>query len=563
MNDRILVNHVGFLPQSAKHVVLTNPPETEFTVSEGLSRAKVVVYRGQLRRVNAELGDAWVGDFSSVQKEGPYLIRCGSLVSRPVLVYREVYDQALRVLFNYFPTQRCGDSLTGWNAPCHLDDAHRADTGEHVDLVGGWHQSGDLRKWMMGTPFGLSALSQLGLLRNPRWDNGQIADELRWGNRYFHNMIRPDGGLMDHVVYPNNWSDRKVYPNDPPPHATYLTIIGQALAARYLADRDPEHSRKCLDAARRIWAYITGPSAPQDPYKPRILPPAHDWLLGIYDIYCTPNCGDALYAAIKLFEATGEVGFLDQACSLANDLVKLQVGGDIEVDPAAACFYVNSDRKALAASTLFGPMGLAELLMLRPEHPDARQWKRAVALIAKQKCLLADRNAWGLIPSYWYASAPGAGRAGGTGCYRYFLRYQSPNGGEIRVGPNGDISTAALFLLRAHRLTGEGRYLAIAQRQVDWIMGCNPFDASTIEGVGLNQPLRFINVGEFFPPTPQIPGAVMTGIMGDKDDNPEPFANNCSTEYDVPVGAPLMWLLSELSSKAQADSKAAVHDGKP
>ena len=97
-------------------------------------------------------------------------------------------------MFNYFPTQRCGDSPTGWHAPCHLDDARRVDTGEHVDLAGGWHQSCDLRKWMFGTPFGLVGLSQLGLLKNPRWDRGQIADELRWGNRYFHHMVRPDGG---------------------------------------------------------------------------------------------------------------------------------------------------------------------------------------------------------------------------------------------------------------------------------------------------------------------------------------------------------------------------------
>lgn len=164
-----------------------------------------------------------------------------------------------------------------------------------------------------------------------------------------------------------------------------------------------------------------------------------------------------------------------------------------------------------------------------------------------EKSFTVLRGLWGLIPSYWYAPAPGVGRAAGSGCCRYFLHFRGPKG-EIRVGANGDISNAALFLLRAYRVTGDARCLAVAQRQVDWIMGCNPFDASTIEGVGLNQPLRFINDSEFFPPVPQIPGAVMTGIMGDADDNPEPFGNNCSTEYDMPVGAPLMWLLSEMAS---------------
>ncbi len=142
-----------------------------------------------------------------------------------------------------------------------------------------------------------------------------------------------------------------------------------------------------------------------------------------------------------------------------------------------------------------------------------------------------------------------AGRPGGTARYRYFFRYQGPKG-SIVLGPNHDILGSALFLLRAHRLTGRQRDFDVACRQIDWVLGCNPFDASTVEGVGLNQPLRFINGDEFFPPTPQIPGAVMTGIQGDADDNPEPFGNNCSTEYDMPPTAMLMWMLSELSSIA-------------
>jgi hypothetical protein len=292
---------------------------------------------------------------------------------------------------------------------------------------------------------------------------------------------------------------------------------------------------------------MRGPFAPRGPYKPAILPPHHDWLLGIFNAINAPVCGDALYAALMLYEATGETEFLNQAYALANELVSLQLGGDIEDDPTAACFFVNAERKMLATVSLFGPTALAEMAFLQPGHPDAPNWKRAVALIAEQKCRLAERNPWGLIPSYWYTPGPGAGRPAGSGCYRYFLHFRGQKG-EIRVGPNGDICNAALFLLRAYHVTGDARYLTVAQRQVDWIMGCNPFDASTIEGVGLNQPLRFINASEFFPPVPQIPGAVMTGIMGDADDNPEPFDNNCSTEYDMPVGAPLMWLLSEVSS---------------
>jgi len=548
VTDGILVNHVGFVPGGAKYCVILHPPATDFCVVKGWSNN--VVLRGQLRRVNGDLGDGWLGEFSAVREEGIYAVCCGPLRSRPIIVSRDALDQPLRVLFNYFPTQRCGDSPTGWHTPCHLDDARRVDTGEHVDLVGGWHQSCDLRKWTFGTPFGLVGLSQLGMLKNPRWDRGQIADELRWGNRYFHHMVRPDGGIMDHVVVPVRWQQRDVYPNDPPACASYLMIVGQAMTARYLKDKDAGYSRKCLDVALGVWRHVTDPAVSLGPYRPKIIPQFHDWLIGYFDGYYRGSAlerGDALYAAIQLHEATGDEAFLDQACFLASDLVKLQVGGDVAVDPVAACFHIGPNHSDLTAASIFGALGLAELSALRPKHPDAPRWKHAVQLMASQKCDMANRNPWGLIPSYWSANRPGAGRQGGTARYRYFLLYHGPKG-SIQLGPNHDILGNALFLLRASRLAGEKRYFDAACRQIDWVLGCNPFDASTVEGVGLNQPLRFINGGEFFPPTPQIPGAVMTGIQGDDNDNPEPFGNNCSTEYDMPPTAMLTWLLSELSS---------------
>jgi hypothetical protein len=538
--------------------VIVDPPAKEFAVV----KHGQVVFRGELEHVNAELGDGWVGDFSSVDREGVYTIQCGPLRSRTVIVSRDALDQPLRVLFNYFPTQRCGDSATGWHAPCHTDDAWRVDNGQHVDLAGGWHQSCDLRKWMFGTPMGLVGISQLGLLKRPRWDQGQLADELRWGNRYFHKMVRSDGGLMDHVVVPVRWEKRDVYPNDPPACAMHLTVVGQALAARYLADKDPGHAQQCLEVAQRVWRYATDPATPPGPYRPKVVPPHHDWLVGVFDDYYRGSAlerGDALYSAIQLYEATRDGAFLDQACSLANDLVKLQVGGDVAKDPAAACFRVGPNREELTAASLFGALGLAELATLRSEHPDAPRWKQAIRLMAQQKCDVAERNPWGLTASFWHADRPGAGRPAGTARYRYFFRFQNSKGATLTAGANADICGSALFLLRACRLTGEKRCFDTACRQIDWILGCNPFDASTVEGVGLNQPLRFINGNEFFPPTPQIPGAVTTGIQGDANDQPEPFGNNCSTEYDMPPTALLMWLLCELSKEPQGDHGAAAN----
>jgi len=542
---KIFVNHCGFTPGEAKYFVVIDPPTEEFQIIRRWDRR--VVYSGQLNKVSGDLGTGWVGSFSEVREEGTYLIQCGKLQSRVVTIYRQIYEYPLRTIFNYFPTQRCGDSTTGWHSPCHTADGRRIDTGKHIDVTGGWHQSCDLRKWTFGTSYGLIGLAQLGLGR-PRWDTGQVSEEIKWGNQYFHKMVRPDGGLMDHVVLPLGWvEERDVYSNNAPSVATYNTIIGQAMIARFFKVTDPIYSNKCLKIAQKMWQYITGPDYPKSPYEPPVIPKYHEWMPGFFSQNYPGSAldlGDSLYAAISMYYATGEEKWLDEACWRASSLVNLQVEGDVLLDPTAACFYVGPGRPdflCTAYDGIFGPIGLCELLQLKPDHKDAERWLRAVRLLADQKCIMSERNPWGLIPSYWYTTDPGGGRKIGSGYYRYFYGYKG-----LRLGLNLDIIGSALFLLKAYRITGDQRYHDVACRQFDWILGCNPFDASTVEGVGRNQPERLINTDEFFPPTPQIPGAVMTGIAGTSTDEPAEFRGGCESEYDMPPTAMLMWLMLEL-----------------
>ena len=100
----------------------------------------------------------------------------------------------------------------------------------------------------------------------------------------------------------------------------------------------------------------------------------------------------------------------------------------------------------------------------------------------------------------------------------------------------------AVFLGKAALYFKEPAYAALAQRTLDWLLGCNPFNASSVEGVGYNQPHRGL-FGEFFPPVPQMPGAVFVGI----DENSfDPKGQGLSNEYDLPMGGWLAWLFQSL-----------------
>jgi hypothetical protein len=104
-------------------------------------------------------------------------------------------------------------------------------------------------------------------------------------------------------------------------------------------------------------------------------------------------------------------------------------------------------------------------------------------------------------------------------------------------------------LFKAARLLKDPGLAVIAQRQLDWILGVNPFNSSTVIGVGRNNPAHYDVSYWFNPGTPVIPGAVMNGIGGTSNDMPDQKPGEWETcEYWTPMVCYTMWLMSELTA---------------
>ena len=88
----------------------------------------------------------------------------------------------------------------------------------------------------------------------------------------------------------------------------------------------------------------------------------------------------------------------------------------------------------------------------------------------------------------------------------------------------------------------------LAQRQLDWILGVNPFDASLVLGVGRNQPPTYPAL-DMVPEVPDVDGAVFEGPIGDMDDHPVIIpAFYANAEFWMPHQAWVLWLMAELSA---------------
>lgn len=566
--DTILVNHVGFSPDTPKYCVVPQPPEKDFTIHRLKNCVWTQVLQGKLVEGGPELETGWVGEFSSLREEGIYQVRCGARQSRCFVIWRRALDAPMRVLYNYFPWQRCGDSLTGWAAPCHVDDGRIAETGKHRDLAGGYHQSCDLRKWASLEVIGLMGLGRFAQAQSPRWDDGCIAKELRWGGDYYQKLVREDGGLLDSVFIPLGWGPRDFYLSDAPPPAIWSTIQHQAMLAAYFKSRDAGYAEKCKQVAMRVWRYMTSSKRPTEKYRAPALPPLghdnlSDWYAGFYP-GLSLELAHRLCAAVALYRVAADPALLEDAARSASALVSLQVASTAPHKDNGACFWAGPTREHLVDSGycwhVTGPLGLCDLLELKPDHPDAHLWRQAVERIAEQYLRTSRRNPWGLVASSWTlqdtvvprplepkaganrvipevydGGALGPHKPGGPERFAAY-QYRAP-------AYNGLIAPAGVFLLRAAAITGKDELRHVAQRQLDWILGCNPYDASAVEGVGYNQPQRGF-YGEFFPPTPQIPGAVSTGITSASIISQNSgFAN----EYDMPIVGLVLWLMTDIS----------------
>lgn len=538
------LNHIGFPPNASKYFVIENPPEKIFQILE--IREDVIwhkVYEDELEKKESELPGEWIGDFSQITKQGMYRIRCGNKDSRPFVIYDKVYDMPQRTLLNYFTWQRCG-SKKGWAGECHLDDGIIRETDEYKNFSGGYHQSCDLRKSLDGVAIGVIGMIKYALLEKPHWDEGIIAEEIKWACDYYMKLIHPNGFMYDGLFIPFGWEARYYYNKPAAPSEQWNSLRLLALGSQYFQKYgDIEYASKCLSSALRIWDFMLSDSRPDEAYQPpEPIPRGLNALLK-YDLVFKGSADDIefqLLAAAALYRASKELKFLNEMADCADRLCDLQIGEKEMINeyPVGACFWVSADSCKIAGMrgsyTTNQGIGLCEAIEIMPDRQQTTKWREALEKIVIQYQVISDRNIWGQIPYSWAIKDKKDLSDSYQAGYIEFNSNRFPCFYSYGRRSNTKLSRQGILLNKAAKVFNKPELKGLAQRQADWILGGNPFDASSVTGVGFNQPYLPV-FGQFFPHTPQIPGAVIVGVPD-------------GVEYDMPCVGTLMWLLAEIST---------------
>lgn len=536
--EAIHVNHAGLLPQAAKYCLVPPGAGSRFTLHD--ARTGKRVFRGKLAPVTGDWGDFLLGDFTSLRTPGWYIIRSGKAESGPLRIDPAVHQECLATHLSCFLQQRCGDPAHGWAKGCHLDDGRRRDNGQHQDVTGGWHDAGDLRRWGF-TIIGLHALTDIATRLPAGPFRERMLAEARWGNRYFLAMQEPAGYVMNHIGgdvekhgdnnrFTDNvigTADDRVIDTQPgDPVCQFLFCAAQARLAALCASTDPAYAQRCTEAGLRCLDWATNNRIAGDPYA----------------------LGAALAASAAWQRHQPAPRWRELAEAQLTALLNLQETNDA---PVTGFFYSDGKRTTPAHQLhlgnwpMHGLLAFAETFTDSPLNAAARE--ALTQYLDGYLLRLQARNPFGIVPYALYASDPGGGRRIGRWYYRWC--YVNNHDEQWWNGINPHIASTGAGLVRAARVLGRSELARVGQRQLDFIYGANPFNASMVTGIGRHQPAIF-KTSEFKPAVPEITGAVMAGIGSTREDAPVLHPGWWQTcEYWTPPLAWTMCLLEELENR--------------
>lgn len=542
----IAINHLGFLPKSRKLVIFRYAGEgapEDFLLRDIGGPPQPFRQTRPLKRFTSDTIDCLVGDFSDLDREGMYQVDVADELSVPFFIRPDVWRRTLPKVVSYHRVQRCGVEVPGVHPACHLDDARRRDTGARVDTTGGWHDAGDLRKWMNATLMNGVGLLRLARNLGEKWDAagsglGPILEEVRWGNRYFLKMQDADGLVFNDVGggvngdnSDNHWTDNQPGTSDD----RYLNpgkggqnqalfIVFEAMMAQAFKTADPEYARTCLGAAIRC----------HKAWKPSAGTTDRAW---------------SVIGSVELYRATGRDEFAASATQAGGLLLGLQNTEFTADQKEVRGFWRTSDTDASpyvdAVHSAVAPLALLDLADAFPRHRDLARWRDAVKLhIEGYVQPLIAHSAYDIMPFGIFNGSPTPETyrpLAGTLTYRYFMPVRKQ---FWWVGLTSHLECYAAMLAGAARVLGNAGYRDLARRQLEWVMGANPFGACLMTGEGMRNPYphsRFVGL---------IPGGIMNGIAGNVRDEPVLDTANGfdwrTTEYWSPHNAWYEWAVSDL-----------------
>jgi len=477
----VRINQLGYRPLDPKSAVAFSREALpqRFIVIDAVTQQ--VVFEGATKRIAGQWGqfDRHAElDFSAWQKPGKYFVRIGEATSLPFEISNSAYRDVPDELLEFMREQRCG--YNPWlDAVCHTFDGRTAygplPAGTYLDARGGWHDAGDLLKYLLTSSNATAQMLlayQLGTqthhstkIFKDRFNSfGQsgangiadLLDEARWGLDWMLKL-HPAPDHLYHQVADDR--DHKGWRLPQIDSVDYGWGPG-SYRVLYFADGKPqglrEYKSESTGVANLAGRYAAAMALGYQIWK-------HDARLHDYAATLL-RAGREVYVLGKAKEGVQQ----GNSFGAPYRYEETTWADDMEWG-AAELFRATGERRYLNDAIRYARIAADESWMGK-EQTKHYQYYPFMNLGHFRLYDLVDRNTRKLLVDYYRSGLERCARAAEKNPYRIGVPF-------IWCSNNLVVALATQALLY-ERMTGDTRYHEFASKQSDWLLGRNPWGFS-------------------------------------------------------------------------------------
>lgn len=565
--DKIAYCHNGYLPNSIKTAIVNNVDAKQFSIINIENNKKVINKDIQIQ--NGRFGEFQILDFSELSEKEKYKIKVGNIESRPFNISENIWEQSVWNNINFWRSERCGQTVSGIHENCHAD-VFCEHEGRKIIINGGWHDAGDLTQMIYNT--GDAVVAMLELAKKVENTNTEmynaLVDEAKWGldwmlkTRFGDGYRHTFGGISKYTDGIIGTNDDISFEAKKLSYENFLSSMVLSESAMFFNGKNNVLAKRCKVAALEDWKFASEKA----------------------DILNIELCGNAIIASANLYKLTGNGKYKEKAIEWAEIITQSQQKEKTNWDiPLSGFFYKSPEHTQILR---YNPIGmdqapiiaLKELVELFPNNENWIDWYSTIALYGeyiKETSKMA--NPFQMIPQSIYnlnevhkPSVHGFQQSTlakykkyeeEEPIYRLQVESGLPLGKEnyLRTfpvwyshrGSTGIILSQAKGLYVASSLRNDDEGKKLAELQLQWLVGRNPFAQSNVYGEGFDYPsLYSVSSGP-------LVGALACGIQtqGNSDIPNWPAATSYSyKEIWTHSTARYLWLVSDfINAEKQAE----------
>lgn len=517
--NRIIFSTTGYGVDSEKTaIVRTNNHNGKFNLID--NSTSQTVYEGDLIRKTTPIGTFETIDFTGFTREGKYCLQVGDIVTQPFYINRNIWDNSAWRVLNFMFVERCGYPVPEKHGVCHTDL-----NGEHNGMKfvvnGGWHDAADMSQQTLQTGEIAFSIFEMADRAKEKGNTDlylRLMEEAQWGLDYILKTRFGDGYRVQ-TWGTNLWTDGFLDTKDDSGRRRVrvhnrafenFLFAGIEAYASIMIEKDvmlKEHLKK---VAIEDYAFA----------KERFDELGFDELSGGGGGDHAAMASNSQYmanisfSASLLYKLTGDPYYANEAANSIQYTLDCQRTEPLkDKDKIRGFFYRDLNRKSIVHYTHQSRdhvymQALTMLCETQPDHPDYGKWENAIRLYGEYlKKIMKYVDPYGMVPSgvyhidevkdsvNFYKVQVGI-RSGADKDFKEQLEngFKLDKEHYLRVFP---VWFSFKGNAAVHLATGKGAALCgkflkdkelinIAEQQLFWIVGKNPFGQSLIWGEGSN-----------------------------------------------------------------------------